>query len=681
MKINNQLPNNLPQLQNLIKKDPESYYEEFLQQYRHFQSRLEVFHLQPKEYSKAFDESIMFLAQVSYCYPNDLADYHEKLMTILKNEAQIMDPEMRTTICKALILMRNRNLVAPTELLKLFFDMLHCHDKSLRKFLQTHIITDIKNVNSKHKNAKLNTCLQNFMFSMLKDDFATASKMSLDIMIELYRKNIWNDAKTVNVITLALFSKIARIVVAALTFFLGRDEDDEKKDGDDSSSDDDCPTVKDVAMANRVNKKSKKRQKKLDQTKRVIKKHKNEKKAPVFNFSALHLIHDPQELAEKLFHRLEGMTERYEVKILIINLISRLIGVHELHVFNFYPFLQRFLLPHQREVTKLLVFAAQSAHELVPPDIIEGVLNTIAMNFVAESNSHEVVAVGLNAIRELCARCPLAMSAELLSDISRYKNNKSKSIAMAAKSVIQLYRVLNPNLLHKKDKGRPTQGTVNLEAREFGQISAKDYIPGTEVLPEEEEEPVKKEGEDWESTSEDEDGSDGEWIDIIHSDDEQAKPVSDNLTHEEREMKAAAVSQGRILSQEEFQKIRVNQLAAMVEPAKGRGGANKRKPEESTEIFEKKELVRLSEIERIHKKPRHDKESRLATVQAGREGREKFGKIFKRMNPHASTNNKEKAKNKAFSMIRHKMKKKNKRSFREKQIALRNALIKRKKMK
>ena len=36
---------NLPQLQNLIKRDPESYKEDFEQQYRFFQSSLQVFFL------------------------------------------------------------------------------------------------------------------------------------------------------------------------------------------------------------------------------------------------------------------------------------------------------------------------------------------------------------------------------------------------------------------------------------------------------------------------------------------------------------------------------------------------------------------------------------------------------------------------------------------------------------
>lgn len=62
---NNQLPDNLPQLQNLIKRDPESYRDEFNQQYNHFLSSLEVFALNPTEESKSLDELVMFIAQVS----------------------------------------------------------------------------------------------------------------------------------------------------------------------------------------------------------------------------------------------------------------------------------------------------------------------------------------------------------------------------------------------------------------------------------------------------------------------------------------------------------------------------------------------------------------------------------------------------------------------------------------
>lgn len=61
---NNQLPDNLPQLQNLIKRDPDSYKEEFLQQYRHFLNLLEIFKFSPSEENKNLDDLVIFIAQV-----------------------------------------------------------------------------------------------------------------------------------------------------------------------------------------------------------------------------------------------------------------------------------------------------------------------------------------------------------------------------------------------------------------------------------------------------------------------------------------------------------------------------------------------------------------------------------------------------------------------------------------
>lgn len=208
---NNQLPENLPQLQNLIKRDPESYHEEFLQQFQHFQNTLEVFQLSPDQQNKTLDELVMFMAQVAQCYRKDLENFPQQIIDLLQNHNTVLNNDMRMTLCKALILLRNKNLLAPTDLLELFFQLLRCQDKTLRTFLQNHIITDIKNVNAKHKNAKLNTSLQNFMFTMLKDTNTRAAKMSVDIMIELYKKNIWNDAKTVNVIATGCFSKITKV--------------------------------------------------------------------------------------------------------------------------------------------------------------------------------------------------------------------------------------------------------------------------------------------------------------------------------------------------------------------------------------------------------------------------------------------------------------------------------------
>lgn len=84
-----------------------------------------------------------------------------------------------------------------------------------------------------------------------------------------------------------------------------------------------------------------------------------------------------EDFSEKLLKQLEDSKERFEVKIMMMELISRLVGIHEvslsitrsclksvsqiksdhlsllfqLFLFNFYPFIQRFLQPHQRGKT------------------------------------------------------------------------------------------------------------------------------------------------------------------------------------------------------------------------------------------------------------------------------------------------------------------------------------------
>ncbi|XP_077441696.1 protein SDA1 homolog isoform X2 [Vanacampus margaritifer] len=674
---NNKLPNNLPQLQNLIKRDPQSYVDEFLQQYRHYQSNVQIFKLQPNKPNKELAELVMFLAQVGHCYLQHLSTFPQELTELLLSHHTVVEPDLRMTFCKALILLRNKDLIDPTSLLELFFELLRCHDKLLRKTLYMHIVTDIKNINAKHKNNKVNSSLQNFMYTMLRDRNPIAAKISLDVMVELYKRNIWNDTKTVNVITTACFSSVTKILVAALKFFLGTDEENE---GSDSESEAKGPTARDLMVRFNTGRKTSKNKKKMEKAMKVLKKHKKKKKAEVFNFSAIHLIHDPQDFSEKLLKQLENSKDRFEVKIMMMELISRLVGIHELFLFNYYPFIQRFLQPHQREVTKILLCAAQSSHQLVPPEIIESVIRTIANNFVTDRNSGEVMTVGINAIKEVVARCPLSISEDLLQDLAQYKTHKDKNVMMSSKGLIQLFRNLNPQMLHKKDRGRPTVASLEARVKDYGELGAKDYIPGAEVLEAEEE--VKEDEEDgWESASVSDEDEDGEWVDIHHSSDEDMTEVAEKLKGlpaEEREAKAAAVSSSRLLTQDDFKKIRLAQMAKEVNAAPGK----KRKAADiDDEDHTRGELLTLRDIEKLHKKPKADKESRLAVAMAGRTDRKEFVKKRTKLNPHASTSNKEKRRKKNFMMMRYSndVRSKGKRSFREKQIALRDALLKRKK--
>lgn len=236
-------------------------------------------------------------------------------------------------------------------------------------------------------------------------------------------------------------------------------------------------------------------------------------------------------MAEKLFKQLESSNKRFEVKLMTLDVISRLIGLHELFVLNFYPYLQRFMQPHQREVTRILQFVAQACHELVPPDAVEPLLKTLANNFVTERNSSDVMAIGLNAIREICARCPLAMDEDLLQDLVEYKTYRDRSVMMAARSLVQLFRNTRPELLLKKDRGKPTEAQRELVVKTYGQVVANDFVPGAEVILNE----THRSDVEIDSDS-DEDAGD-EWVDIHHSSDDEVanEETSDGEEQEEED--------------------------------------------------------------------------------------------------------------------------------------------------
>ena len=196
-----------------------------------------------------------------------------------------------------------------------------------------------------------------------------------------------------------------------------------------------------------------------------------------------------------------------------------------------------------------------------------------------------------------------------------------------------------------------------------------------------------------------------DWEDVIHTSDEEDDTEhkenkempngSDDtqvkghfLTVEEKEEKAKLITASRILSDAEFKKIESAQIKKQVQAIRKNKKGKKRTIREVTEDeneissgLHRDELVSLANIEMVHKKRRHDKEARLATVLEGREGREKFGSRKGKMNPMSSTTNKQKLKNKNIMMVKHKFKAKAKKSFVQKQRDLKKAMLRSQKFK
>lgn len=284
----------------------------------------------------------------------------------------------------------------------------------------------------------------------------------------------------------AALAENEKVVVGGVRFFLGGDK--EREDFEDDSSDDDGIDMDKLRHQAGVNKKSRKASKALTKATAAVKRKEKKRKQPhPLNFSALHLLHDPQGFAETLFSRhLQNAKSplNLDQKLLVLQLVSRLIGLHKLTVLSFYSYFLKYLTPRQPSVTIFLACLAQSIHNLVPPDILEPLIQKIANEFVSEAAAAEVASSGLNAIREICVRQPLAMNDTLLQDLVMYKKSKDKGVMMAAKGLLGLYREVGAEMLKKRDRGKeaalgPRSGVQKQQA--FGEIPVGE-IEGLDLL-------------------------------------------------------------------------------------------------------------------------------------------------------------------------------------------------------
>lgn len=64
----------------------------------------------------------------------------------------------------------------------------------------------------------------------------------------------------------------------------------------------------------------------------------------------------------------------------------------------------------------------------------------------------EVVSAGLNSIREVCTRQPLAMEEDLLGDLVEYKKSKDKGVIAGARGLLHLYRTEMPSMLKRRER-------------------------------------------------------------------------------------------------------------------------------------------------------------------------------------------------------------------------------------
>ncbi len=516
-----------------------------------------------------------------------------------------------------------------------------------------------------------------------------------------------------------------KVVCGGVRFFLGGDK--EREELEDESSDEDAIDMGRIKHQMGINKKTKKKARHMEAAVATVKRKERKKKQPhPLNFSAFHLLHDPQGFAETLFSKhLQNSKSKLnlEQKLLVLQLVSRLVGLHKLTLMSLYSYFIKYLTPRQPSVTSFLASLAQATHNLVPPDVLEPLVQKIANEFVSEAAAAEVASAGLSAIREICVRQPLAMNDTLLQDLIMYRRSKDKGVMMAAKGLLGLYREVGPDMLKKRDRGKDAAiGLRNgvRKVQRFGE-EAVGEIEGLELLERWKEAERKKklpthesreeghsagshsDGDDeddgWEVDG-DSDSDSGGWLDVssdedargsngddnrpskklkhvdskaeeVEGDDEEDKENIPQTATEAPAEKTSTLATTRILTPADLAKLQELRLAASVNNALPAAQRKRAAAAHQAALNRHRDdPLTAAEIEGLASLSRKStKEERVAAAREGKTDKDEIRKSTtakrkeKKQEQGKSTTNREKARKKNFMMTLGKAKGKQKQSL------------------
>ncbi|KAI9820543.1 MAG: Severe Depolymerization of Actin [Thelocarpon impressellum] len=675
----------------------------------------------------SFRDFIDLIAHVADCYPDLTSTFADDLANILTSHHASLEPELREKIVGSLVLLRKKGIVDSSALLHTLFPILtKTPSKSLRALLFDKILSDLRSSNSKTTNHKLKRTIQTVLFNLLTADRSSSKGIwAVKLTRELWKRQMWTGAKAVEIMKEASMADNDKVVMGGVRFFLGGDKEREELE-DDSSDEEAAVDIGKVKHQIGINKKTKKKSRALEKAVATVKKKERQKGQPhMLNFSALHLLHDPQGFAEELFSKhLQNSKSKLnlEQKLLVLQLVSRLVGLHKLTIISLYSYFLKYLTPRQPSVTSFLASLAQATHNLVPPDVLEPLVQKIANEFISEAVASQVASAGLNAIREICARQPMAMSDTLLQDLVMYRKSKDKSVVMAAKGLLGLYREVGAEMLKKRDRGKKAaMGVQSGEQKErrFGEEEAGG-IEGLELLEQWKEEERKRKREEaglsgdegpgeeedddegWSGWEVDEDASESSegWINVESddeidiSDDEDGKPpdkkariVDDADVPTEptavapKEARTSNLATSRILTPADLAKLQELRLQAELST---QTGTKKRKQQENRHPDDPLTAETIAGPSALsHHAALSAKEAKLAVAAEGKpergEHRSKQARRQEAKNAVGkSSTNAEKARRKNFLMTLGKAKGKQKRSLSEAGRVLRGHVERRK---
>ena len=183
-----------------IKEDPNGFQEEIIKMIKKFNTAFHEFKRNPVKKSMDLAMYSVFIANIFEFYSEDLKFIIGSISQLLESYSGLMHYFNRKKALSTLIIISKKGFWKPFESVKFFSNILLLEDRDLRKQAADHIFAVIKKHDHQGKSSLIHRELTDFFQECISEGKDELAKRMVRIIALLYRRMIWKDKKSMNII-------------------------------------------------------------------------------------------------------------------------------------------------------------------------------------------------------------------------------------------------------------------------------------------------------------------------------------------------------------------------------------------------------------------------------------------------------------------------------------------------
>lgn len=443
-----------------IQRNPDHYADEVAFLLKVYLKEFEKVKASPGETNDQFYKLLDFFGHVFEYYEADLKFLAESYQDLLRSFPEQLDRELRFKLAHGLVVFSRKGYWNEIVAIKFFMDLLALKDKEIRSLIFKHMIQLIDKIDHHGRKSDIHKELVEHITERTRDSDYGYAKNVFKLLVALMRKEIWRDAKVVNLIAEGTYHDSQDIVILCCKFFIENVDNEDLEISDDENQAR-LSTLKKGKSAKFVmahKKKTKSEKSKMDKIKKQVRKaHGTSKTKENTNFLLVELLYQPLALSDKIFNKLKGSKMPFKAKLSQMGLLSRIIWRFELIFPNYFHYMHRYIKTNNNELPAVLTALAGCCHARTPLSELQPLVTLILQNFANEAAPYDKLVMGVNTLKEICLRIPEAMEEDDIYQICLLRKIKHKHVAGSIRSFINLWRAINPRKLKKEYRGREWQ--------------------------------------------------------------------------------------------------------------------------------------------------------------------------------------------------------------------------------